>query len=116
MSQNIIEVKNVRKVFTKLRKKTVILDDVSFSVNASTSEKLEIGLDETQRKALEETLIGLEKKLPAIKEKGQELEQLFLKSEEAYKEVLKHLSFYIINPKINHKKLIQFKQSTKKNK
>ena len=32
MSQNIIEVKNVRKVFTKLRKKTVILDDVSFAV------------------------------------------------------------------------------------
>lgn len=32
MSQNIIEIKNVKKVFTKLRKKTVILDDVSFSV------------------------------------------------------------------------------------
>jgi ABC-type multidrug transport system ATPase subunit len=32
MSQNIIEVTNVRKEFTKLRKKTVILEDVSFSV------------------------------------------------------------------------------------
>lgn len=32
MSHNIIEVNNVRKIFTKVRKKTVILDDVSFKV------------------------------------------------------------------------------------